>query len=188
MGLELKSFMSARALAAAGLVFTLAAVGAMATGIFNDGTADGVNAIVTEIGKQYPEAPYTAATLPANVTDSFANSLAIPAAWGAQGDCAAGSRQSPSGGCWSIIIQTNGIHAVFPGYSRDQCLTLTSQVRPDVHRRITFVGIAPDNSATLTNSVAISSIAAELRRAAVQDFGKTNCLPTATNQLAFVIR
>lgn len=188
MGVELKSLLSARALGAFAIVFVVAAVGATATGIFNDGTADGVNVIVTELSKQYPEAPYTAAALPANITNSFANTLAIPAAWSAQGTCAAGSLQSPSGGCWSAIINADGIHAVFPGYGRDQCLVLTSQVRPDVHRRISSVGIAPDGSATLTNSIVVSSVAAELRRAAVQDFGKANCQNTATNQIAFVIR
>lgn len=162
--------------------------GGAITAVTNESSSNGFEQVVAEAIKQYSEAPYTIAALPSNETDPFVNARALPASWSSQTGCPAGSRATPNGGCWSLIIDANGVNITTPRWAQDQCLTITKALRPDVHRRIRFFGIAVDGEASLTNAVDLSTVNAELRKATVSTLGNTRCLNTTTNQISVIIQ
>lgn len=183
----IKELSLARMAILAMILAAIVMVGGMMTSIFNIGASDSIEYIVSEASKQYPEWPYTANTLPFNDTNSFANSRAISANWASEQGCPSGSRATPTSGCWSLIIDANGVNLIFPKWTRDQCLTHTNNLRPDTHRRIRYVGVANDGDGSLTNAVDLSTVLPNVRGATVRDLGKSLCRDAFNNQITVIL-
>lgn len=171
------------------ILVVLVVGGALITSIFNEGVGNAVEQIASEVVKQYPEAPYTAAALPATLTDAFANLRAVPGSWNNQGLCPAGSRQTPNGGCWSLLVDAAGmLNLIFPGFSRSECLSIAKSIRPDVIRRLAMVSIGVDGANAQAGAVNLFAVNPELRGATINDTAAAQCRDTVTNQWALVFR
>lgn len=170
-----------------GIVAILSFSGVL-TNIWNNADATGVQAIVAQVSEAYPAHPYTTNTLPSTETDSFVALQSIPRNWRAQGNCLAGSRQSPNRGCWSLVIDAIGINFFLPRLSQDQCLKITSQLDPAVYKKVVAVAVNTDGDSSLTGAVDLTAINASVRPAAVATLGRNSCRDAVNNQLVLTMQ
>lgn len=171
------------------IAVVIAIAGGIIASILNEGVANAVEQISSEVVKQYPEAPYTAAALPAPLTDAFANLRAVPGSWNTQGTCNTGSRATPSGGCWTLVVDAAGLlNFIVPGNSQADCLSIAKAVRPDVLRRLTMASVNEDGANSTANALNLSTVLPQLRGAALNDLAAANCQNTTTNQWALIFR
>lgn len=155
---------------------------------YNNADASGVQAIVAQVSEAYPAFPYTSNTLPSTETDSFVALQSIPRNWRAQGTCPAGSRQSPSRGCWSLVIDAVGLNLFIPRLTQDQCLKFTGVLDPTVYKKIVAVAVNRDGDSSLTGATDLTTINASMRAAAVATLGRNSCRDATDNQLVLTMQ
>lgn len=147
-----------------------------------------VNVLLAEIDRSYPERPYTAAALPANLTEDFVNFSDLPSSWKQRRACPEGSRGNSKSDtqCWSLLVDSDHyLTVVIHNINRYDCKNTIQSIHLNSLRRIRFLSIVDPGTASREYPITLDGLDNNDKLTIMKKM-VTRCDDREYSQLAFV--
>ena len=158
------------------------------TSLIQSETDADINNLISEIYRSYPESPYTAATLPANLTDDFARYAELPNSWKQRGTCPEGSRGRSNSNtqCWSLLVDGDNYLTLFiHNVSKYDCKKNIQSIHTPTLRHLRLLSISDHGTASREDPIVLDGLENNDKRNKIQKMS-TRCDDHDYSQLVFV--
>lgn len=169
------------------LLLVIAPIISVVASRIKDSGAD-VNVLLAEIDRSYPERLYTAAALPANLTEDFVNFSDLPSSWKQRRACPEGSRGSSKSDtqCWSLLVDSDHyLTVVIHNINRYDCKNTIQSIHLNSLRRIRFLSIVDPGTASREYPITLDGLDNNDKLTIIKKM-VTRCNDREYSQLAFV--